>query len=106
MRLKKTILVSVLMLIVMAFSSRPLYSQGNTVTIRLHQPPPNQLNISSLWKATLTNNTKAPIQIYLEGFAEEEKGGRIVEGRTEIFTLPLGKKDYKYEDLHSEKRFY
>jgi hypothetical protein len=101
MRFAKKFLKAVAMLFIAVIFVSQLYSQSGprSVSIRLQQPPPNQLNISNLWRATLTNNTKAPIKIYLEGFAEEEKGGRIVEGKTEVFTLPLGKKDYKYEDF-------
>lgn len=60
------------------------------VTPTLFPPPPNQLRISDLWRATLTNTTGEPIEIYLEGRVTESRDGEIVHARSRSFTLPPG----------------
>lgn len=73
----------------------------NQVRITLHQPPPNQLTAGDLWKMTLENTTGSPLEIYLEGYGEEQSKGRIVDGRSQVFTLPVGRTNYNYENFKS-----
>lgn len=81
------------------FNTQNVRSQNFPIKIQLHQPPSNTLNASYLWKATLNNSSGKSMNIFLEGYADEEKDGRIVEGKTNIFVMPAGSRDYKYEDF-------
>jgi hypothetical protein len=76
------------------------FSQQFPIQVTLHQPPPGQLNLHHLWRTTLNNTSDKEIKIYLEGYAEEETDGRLVEGQTKLFTIKgKEKKDYQYEDF-------
>ena len=104
-------LVFATLLLLTGILSDKSYSQTYPIKIRLHQPPPGQLNASHLWKATLNNTSSNDMKIYLEGYAEEQSDGMIVEGRTNLFTIKPGSKDYKYEDfkdgtVHWFKKIY
>ena len=89
----------VLLIVTSVFISQEVYSQPYPVKIKLQQPPPNQLDVNSLWKLTLDNTSGNPMDIYLEGYADELKDGRIVDGTSKVFNLPAGKKDFQYEDF-------
>lgn len=62
------------------------------VTVRLQQPPPNQLRVSDMWKITLTNSGRATVRIYLQGIATEVRDGQVVDAQTAPFDLPPGTK--------------
>ena len=60
------------------------------VTVLLHQPPPNRLNVEDLWKIDLTNNTGKTISVKLRGTATESSEGLIFEGSSSVFDLAPG----------------
>lgn len=67
-------------------------SQGTLVTIRLSQPPPNQVRIADLWKVELNNRSGRDVRVYLHGTAEELSipDGLIVEAFTKVLTIRPG----------------
>jgi len=48
---------------------------------------------------SLRNTTGNEMKIYLKGFASEEKRGMIVDGQSKLFNLPVGEKNYGYNDF-------
>jgi alpha-tubulin suppressor-like RCC1 family protein len=68
------------------------HAQGTLVTIRLSQPPPNQVRIADLWRVELNNRSGRDVRVYLHGTAEELSipDGLIVEAFTKVITLPPG----------------
>ncbi|MCB0727220.1 MAG: hypothetical protein KDD00_07125 [Ignavibacteriae bacterium] len=64
----------------------------DSVTVILHQPPPFQFNVSSLWNMTLINNTNESINVYLFGTASSHKT-EIVNATTSGILLPPGTKN-------------
>jgi hypothetical protein len=95
-KLTKIFTYSVVIIISLFISSA--FAQ-NQVRITLHQPPPNQLSAKDLWRMTLDNTTGSPLEVYLEGYGEEQNEGRIVDGRSLVFTLPPGRSNYNYENF-------
>lgn len=82
-----------LLLAVLILASTSAWSQSPTlVTIRLSQPPPNQVRIADLWKVELNNRSGRDVRVYLHGTAEELSipDGLIVEAFTRQITLPPG----------------
>lgn len=82
-------LIAVLFLLLTIQSSRG----QERVTIRLTQPPPNQLRIGDLWKIDLDNQSGRALEVYLHGTAEETSipDGIIADARTKVFTLQPGR---------------
>lgn len=76
------------------------------VVVILQQPPPNQLNISDLWKLTLNNTGSNSFRVYLEGTVDEEKDGRILEGKSQVFDLPKGIKIITSKDVSAANITY
>lgn len=62
------------------------------VSVRLSQPPPNQLRVADLWKVYLTNTSGRPVKVYLHGTAEESSipDGIIADATTKIIEIPNG----------------
>ncbi|MCX6150579.1 MAG: hypothetical protein NTX22_08665 [Ignavibacteriales bacterium] len=69
------------------------------VSVKLQQPPPNQLSVTDIWKLTLINSGKNSIQITLNGTLEEAGDGIIVEGNSKPISLPPGMKRITYDDI-------
>ncbi len=61
------------------------------VTVILHQPPPNQLRVSDLWRVELFNSSDETIDVFLHGIATETRDGLIVDAESRTFKLPPGR---------------
>ncbi len=57
------------------------------VQIKLKQPPMNQLGVKDMWNLTVRNTSAKDVQVILRGTADEVKEGRLVDGKTGLFTL-------------------
>lgn len=72
----------------------PKIARGQSVTIHLFQPPPNELKAADLWVVALTNATKNsyPVYIHATGYEVSNPSNPIlvVDARTANFTLPPG----------------
>lgn len=71
------------------------------VTVKLQQPPPNQLRASDIWKITLINSGKSAVELTLNGILEKAGEGVIIDGKSKQFTLPPGVKRITYEEVKS-----
>jgi hypothetical protein len=71
------------------------------VTVKLKQPPPNQLRATDIWNVSLTNTTRSSIVVILSGTLEESGAGIIVDGTSRSFTLKPGTKIITYDDVKS-----
>ena len=69
------------------------------VTVKLQQPPPNQLRAADLWKLTLNNTDTTTYRIRLEGTLDEAAAGRVADGKSGVITLPRGHKIITYDDV-------
>lgn len=69
------------------------------VTVHLQQPPPYQFKVEQFWKIILTNNSKAPLNVYLKGTATESLQGKIIEATSSVITLQPGVKIVSGRDL-------
>jgi hypothetical protein len=65
-----------------------LCAQNPSVIVRLHTPPPGQLQYEDLWWVDLTNTTDRPLTVHLHGLVTEAQHGRIFEANTDDFLLP------------------
>ena len=74
---------------------------GDKIKLKLQQPPPNKMPVTSLWKMDIENLTKEAITIYLLGTASGDRQGEIVSGTTRTFNVKPGKSTYGYEDFKS-----
>ncbi len=90
-------------LTILSFAFTKIHAQ---VVVILQQPPPNQLNISDLWKLTLNNTGSNSYRVYLEGTVDEEKDGRILEGKSQVFDLPKGIKIITSKDVSAANITY
>ena len=63
---------------------------AQSASVKLFQPPPNQLRIADLWRVQLFNNTREPIEILLRGTVTEARDGLVVEAESRTFTLRPG----------------
>ncbi|MEO0293575.1 MAG: hypothetical protein ABIN61_05065 [candidate division WOR-3 bacterium] len=68
-------------------------------TLRIHQPPPNQLKIEDLWWIDITNSSNTSRNVYLRGEVRELRKGLLFRGSTNEFTIPLGKTRIKATDI-------
>lgn len=71
------------------------------VSVKLQQPPPNQLRTADIWKLTLINPTTKPISITLSGTLEEAGFGIVIEGSSKTLSIPPGTKRISYDDVKS-----
>lgn len=79
--------------IVLLVSALGIWAQSpEMVSVRLSQPPPNQLRVADLWKVQLTNTSGRPVKVYLHGTAEESSipDGIIADATTKVFEIPVG----------------
>jgi len=65
-----------------------LYAQNPSVIVRLHQPPPGQLQYEDLWWVDLTNITNSPLTVRLHGVVTEARHGQIFDATTDDLLLP------------------
>jgi|WetSurMetagenome_2_1015567.scaffolds.fasta_scaffold13579_3 hypothetical protein len=99
MKVKNTVLFFAAVFLILTFLLSCNAMSQNQVKIKLYQPPSNMLNASSLWKVNLSNTSGKQMKIFLQGYVDEKKDGRIVEGKTNVFILPADSKDYSYPDF-------
>lgn len=88
----------IILLIMMFFLTCLSFAQ---VSVKLQQPPPNQLRATDIWKLTLINSGRTTLQITLYGTLEEAGAGIIVEGNSKPISLPPGMKTITYDDVKS-----
>jgi len=69
------------------------------VSVKLLQPPPNQLRAADIWKVTLMNSGRNTLQVTLNGTLDEASEGIVVEGNSKPISLPPGMKKITYEDV-------
>lgn len=69
------------------------------VSVKLQQPPPNQLRSTDIWNLTLTNTSRNTLQVSLAGTLEEAGAGLVVDGTSKEFSLPPGIKRITYDDV-------
>ena len=65
-----------------------LYAQNPSVLVRLHTPPPGQLQYEDLWWVDLTNTTRSPLTVRLHGVVTEATHGQIFDATTDDLLLP------------------
>ncbi len=67
-------------------------AQPIIITVRLTQPPPNQLKVADLWKIDLNNQSRQTVRVYLHGTAEELSvpDGIIADANSAEFDCPPG----------------
>ena len=100
MKAKSTLFFLILYFITSLFIT-DAFSQPK-VKIELFNPPPGPFSEGNLWKMTLTNLTGSPLQIYLEGNADNlTTNQRIVEATSPTINLPPGRSNYNYRSFES-----
>jgi hypothetical protein len=67
--------------------------------VQLVPPPPYQFRTEDLWNLVITNNTQQTFSVYLHGKATESSTGLIVDATTSLFSLPVGVKRVRSNDL-------
>jgi len=87
--------LSVLLLFVLALNL-PAQAQ---FTLRIHQPPPNQLTISDLWFVDITNNTSQTPTVYLRGEITESQKELLFRASSNDFQLPPGRNRITARDI-------
>lgn len=73
------------------------------VTVRLQQPPPNQLKVADMWKITIINNARQARRVYLQGTATEARDGQVIDAQSAQFDLPPGTKMITGRDVEPVK---
>ncbi|MFH1198396.1 MAG: hypothetical protein V1720_22025 [bacterium] len=91
------------LLLICFFLTAGLINTEAQVTVKLQQPPPNQLRATDIWNLTLNNSTRNTIQVVLSGTLESAGEGIIVDGTSQELSLPPGTKRISYEDVKSGK---
>lgn len=91
------IMPRVLLLILLLLLGHP--ANADQVVVRIHQPPPFQLNVSDLYRVDLTNATVQTYTVYLRGSATETQEGLLLEAKSNNFTLPPGFKNVSQSEL-------
>ena len=71
------------------------------ITVKLRQPPPNQLRASDLWNVILVNTGRNSLQVTINGTLTEAQEGIVIEGRSRRINLPPGVKMITYNDIKS-----
>ncbi len=67
--------------------------------VQLVPPPPYQFRTEDLWNLVITNNTSQSFSVYLHGKATESGTGLIVDATTAPFSLPVGVKRVRSNDV-------
>ena len=96
----KTIYKTLLMLLFTAITITNLQA-GDKIRIKLHQPPPNKMPVSSLWQMDIENTTRENVTIYLVGTVNGDRLGEILGGKSKPFSVKPGKSTYGYDDFKS-----
>ena len=94
--LRKHLQIIILVLLIVGSSLA-----GDKIKLKLHQPPPNKMPVSSLWAMDIENTTKEDVTIYLFGTVNGDRQGEIVGGTSKPFNLKPGKSTYQYDDFKS-----
>jgi hypothetical protein len=87
--------VFVASIIILALSL-PSFAQ---FSLRIHPPPPNQLEIEDLWSLDVINNSGEPRMVYLRGEIREARKGPMFRGSSNEFESPRGRKRIKPRDI-------
>ena len=69
------------------------------VTVKLQQPPPNQLRAADMWMLALDNTDTTTYRLRLVGTLDEADAGRVAEGMSGVITLTRGRKLITYDDV-------
>jgi len=82
--------------VLMLALSLPVLAQ---FSLRIHPPPPNQLNVEDLWSLEIINNSGEPRMVYLRGEIEESRKGPMFRASTNEFQSPTGRLRVKARDV-------
>ena len=94
-------LIRLNLIMILCLLTTDLYAQPK-VRISLYNPPPGSFSAGDLWKMTLNNLTGSPLQIFLEGYADNQTTNqRIVSGISPAINLPPGTSNYNYRSFES-----
>lgn len=77
--LRKHLQIIILVLLIVGSSLA-----GDKIKLKLHQPPPNKMPVSSLWAMDIENTTKEDVTIYLFGTVNGDRQGEIVGGTSKL----------------------
>ncbi|MEK9137439.1 MAG: hypothetical protein AAB393_09985, partial [Bacteroidota bacterium] len=94
--------LSLFLLLLLSLLCSPIEQAGAQralVTVRLQQPPPNQLRAADLWKLTLNNTDTTTYRIRLVATLDEAAAGRVADGQSGVMSLPPGRKTITYDDV-------
>ena len=77
-------------IVIFAAATGTLQAQG-IVTVRLRQPPPNQLRYSDLWEVDLLNPTRTTFTVRLVATVRANTNdGLVLTATSSVFSLPSG----------------
>jgi hypothetical protein len=76
-----------------------LSAQSDKIILKLYQPPPNKMGMKDIWKLSLENRTKAPVNLYLEGNVTETKDGLLAVGKSRVISVKPGITLLGYDDF-------
>jgi hypothetical protein len=93
--------LSLIFLVMFTFLIASSAFAQNHIRITLHQPPPNQLRATDIWKLIIFNPTQSTLEITLYGTLEEAREGMVIEGNSKSIKLVPGRKTITYDDVKS-----
>ena len=77
------------------------------VLVRLHMPPPGQLNLEQLWWVDLNNTTSDTFHdVWLHGEVREARRGLVYRANTDKFDLGPGRKTVRYRDIRVKDQWH
>jgi hypothetical protein len=77
------------------------------VLVRLHVPPPGQLNLEQLWRVDLNNTTSDTFHdVWLHGEVREARRGLVYRANTDKFDLPPGRKTVRYRTIRVKDQWH
>lgn len=79
------------------------------VEVRLHAPPPGQFSVEQLWWVDLTAKADIDTIVWLEGYVNEARQGRVFSARSNEFRLTLrtgGKRTLRLKDIRIRDQKY
>ncbi len=87
-------LVCLIQIVMFAAATGTLHAQ-EPVTVRLRQPPPNQLRYSDLWEVDLLNPTRTTFSVRLVSTVTVNgNDGLVLTATSSVFSLPPGMKSF------------
>ncbi len=87
-------LVYLIQIVIFAATTGTLQAQ-QTVTVRLRQPPPNQLRYSDLWEVDLLNPTRTTFTVRIISTVRVNgNDGLVLTATSSAFSLPPGMKSF------------